>query len=133
MSTHDHRKWAMVDFTDPKSDLAGIYTTGLSYCCALSLVKKDAEGNVLKAWLLHLPGGLNEEYFDDLPAELQPENLGTAQFEVIVKFGNDESLPYEHPGYLQSKLDGYKNTLRNKYKVDNSQIRLLFVLLCRIL
>lgn len=124
MSSDTNSEWGMVDFTDQKNKMAGIYTTGLSFCCAVSLVKKDASGNILKAWLVHLPGGLNERYLNDLPHELKPENIGANKLEVIVKFGTDEALPYKDPEYCQSKLAAYKKMIIEKYQVDESQITL---------
>jgi hypothetical protein len=108
MSCEQSNEWGIVDFTDPNNKISGIYTTGITYCCALSLIKRDAAGTILKVWLLHLPGGLNERYLGELPNELQSEHIGSHQFDIIVKFGTAEALPYDRPDYCQLQYKGDK-------------------------
>lgn len=124
MSTSYKRSWGIVDFTDSTNKIAGIYTTGLTFCCAVSLIKKDSSGNILKAWLTHLPGGLNEKYLEDFPEELKQENIGTNQVEVVVKFGVSETFPNDEESY-KSKLKDYTDIIKKKYPVAETQITML--------
>jgi hypothetical protein len=118
MSRYQEPSWGVVDFSVPQNNIAGIYTCGLADCCAVAIIKRNGQGNIIKAWLLHLPGGLMSDGLDELPAELQRED----KFEIIVKFGTSEYFPSDLAAYVTSKLNEHKLTLINKYKIHENQI-----------
>jgi hypothetical protein len=97
MSSGDKGEWAEVDFT--RSDYAGIYTDSLSFCSALTIIKKDDAGNIEKAWMLHLSGGFNVDQMKDLP-----EPWDSHHFEMIGKYGTSDPQDQFYQGKDESDI-----------------------------
>jgi len=82
--------WGCVDFKN--SDYSGIYTDGLAVCVALTVIKKSQDGQIEKAWMVHLSGGLNSEQLPEFPEEFDNN------FEVIIRYGQDVFLERKTQG-----------------------------------
>jgi hypothetical protein len=95
-------KWGTVNFQS--SDIEGIYTAGLTSCCAVSIIRENAAHEVEQVWLSHLPGGLDLEKLPDFP-EHPVENTN---YQVIIKFGTEEVYDRFDP-------ESFKQEIAKKY------------------
>lgn len=116
MSSNYNKSWGIVNFgpTENSQPFYGIYTDGLTYCCALAIVITNTNGELVKAAMLHLPGGFNEEFMEpllDVREDILDKN---ERFQVIVKFGIQENWDKDET-YNLNKVKSYLKILKEKY------------------
>lgn len=98
---------------------AGIYTTNMSYCHALTMVERDEHGAISKIAMQHFSGGLDKERLEGFISHCNDKKGFTGHLELVHYPGCAEETS-QFAELLQNRKFNSQNDIQRIYHADSS-------------
>jgi HEPN domain-containing protein len=105
-----------ITFVNRDEGLAGIYTGGIGYCTAVTLVARDKEGQIQSLAMAHLSGGANAHSLDSMLDQAKKEGFKIS--DIVVQFGENEDE--SHKQIVEQWLSANKEKYNTYTRKDQS-------------